>query len=79
LALLYDIAGRPQDLAEITTDMCKGASGRVDREFEFSSKKNKVHRTVYLSKRTVNLANTFIKANGLKLGERLFNKPDKNI
>lgn len=79
MALLYDLAGRPQDLAEITTDMCSDASNSPDGELRFFSKKNKVDRIAYLSKRTVGLCIRFIENNGLKAGEKLFAKPNKNL
>lgn len=79
MALLYDLAGRPQDLAELTTDMCNGAADSPDGELDFFARKNKANRTVYLSKRTIALYLKYRQDNHLNPGEKLFDKPNKNI
>ena len=79
MALLYDLAGRPQDMCVITVDMCMNASENGDGEICFYSKKNKMNRKVYLSQRTIKLANKFITERNLVRGSKLFDKPDKNL
>jgi len=59
--------------------MCKEANSNQEGEVHFLSRKNKSQRIVYLSQRTLKLATTFINSNGLNDGEKLFDKPDKNL
>ena len=63
----------------ITVDMCMNASENGDGEICFYSKKNKMNRKVYLSQRTIKLANKFITERNLVRGSKLFDKPDKNL